>query len=210
MSALGALDCPAAVTAYLMCAENMPSSTALRMGDVLTIHGGTTVEVLNTDAEGRLIMADALVLASEEGTDAIIDIATLTGACMRALGTEVAGVFGNRQPLVDQLLAAASKTEEPLCQLPLDQRYRRQLDSEVADLRNMGPGPSVEPGAITAALFLAEFVNDVPWAHIDIAGTAWANSSQAWRPKGATGFGARLLIETARNFVAPVSARSPS
>jgi leucyl aminopeptidase len=136
MSALGALDCPAAVTAYLMCAENMPSSTALRMGDVLTIHGGTTVEVLNTD---------------EEGTDAIIDIATLTGACMRALGTEVAGVFGNRQPLVDQLLAAASKTEEPLWQLPLDQRYRRQLDSEVADLRNMGPGPPVEPGAITAA-----------------------------------------------------------
>lgn len=203
MSALSALDCPTAVKAYLMCAENMPSGSTLRLGDVLTIHGGKTVEVQNTDAEGRLVMADALALATEEPTDAIVDIATLTGACLRALGTEVAGVFGNDQGLVQQLLAAARDTDEPLWQLPLDRRYREQLESEVADLRNIGTGAPVEPGAITAALFLAEFVGAVPWAHIDIAGTARANASRSWRPKGATGFGARLLIDAAMNFVAP-------
>jgi leucyl aminopeptidase len=203
MFALSAVDCPTAVTAYVMCAENMPSGSALRLGDVLTIHGGTTVEVQNTDAEGRLIMADALVMAAEEGPDAIIDVATLTGACLRALGTEIAGVFGNNQDLVEQLLRAARDTSEPLWQLPLDRRYRGQLESEVADLRNIGSGAPAEPGAITAALFLAEFVGSVPWAHLDIAGTAYANVSRSWLTRGATGFGARVLIDAARSFTPP-------
>ncbi|MBV9916306.1 MAG: hypothetical protein JO153_07355 [Solirubrobacterales bacterium] len=181
----------------------MPSGTAVRLGDVLTIHGGKTVEVINTDAEGRLITADALVMATEESPDAILDIATLTGACMRALGTEVAGVFGNDQGLVDQLLKAGASTDEPLWQLPLDKRYRGQLDSQVADLRNIGAGAPGEPGAITAALFLAEFVNGVPWAHIDIAGTAQNNAARLWRRTGGTGFGARLLIDLALAFERP-------
>jgi leucyl aminopeptidase len=180
-----------------MCTDNMPSGTAMKLGDILTIRGGTTIEVLNTDAEGRLVMADALVLATETPTDAIVDIATLTGATLRALGTEIAGVMGNNQPLVDQAISAGADVDEPLWQFPLAQRYRRQLDSDIADMSNMG-GPNA--GQITAALFLAEFVGDVPWAHIDIAGTAQADAANSWRNKGATGFGTRLLIDLALRF----------
>ena len=183
-----------------MCTDNMPSGTALGMGDVLTIRGGKTVEVLNTDAEGRLVMSDALVLAVEEGADAIIDIATLTGASMRALGTEIATVNGNHQGLIEQVKTAAERTDEPVWQLPLAKRYRPQIDSDIADLNNLG-GPNA--GAITAALFLAEFVGDVPWAHLDIAGTANADVGQSWRPKGCTGFGARLILDLAVNFSRP-------
>lgn len=197
MTALPALDCPTAVTAYLMCTDNMPSGTATKLGDVLSIRGGTTVEVLNTDAEGRLVMADALVLATEEPTDAIVDIATLTGACLRALGAEIAGVFGNDQPLVAQVLTAAQETGEPAWQLPLARRYRAELDSDIADIKNMG-GPN--GAAIHAALFLEDFVAGVPWAHIDIAGPAQNDSASSWRPRGCTGFGARLLTELALNF----------
>ncbi|MEU9090963.1 leucyl aminopeptidase [Streptomyces sp. NPDC048428] len=197
MTALPALECPTAVTAYLMCTDNMPSGTATKLGDVLSIRGGTTVEVLNTDAEGRLVMADALVLATEEPTDAIVDIATLTGACLRALGAEIAGVFGNDQPLVTQVLAAARDTGEPAWQLPLARRYRAELDSDVADIKNMG-GPN--GAAIHAALFLEDFVAGVPWAHIDIAGPAQNDKADSWRPRGCTGFGARLLTELALNF----------
>ncbi|MGD9958256.1 leucyl aminopeptidase [Nocardioides sp.] len=200
MSALAELDCPTVVTGYLMCTDNMPSGTALGMGDVLTIRGGTTVEVLNTDAEGRLVMSDALVLATEEGADAIVDIATLTGASMRALGTEIATVNGNHQGLIEQVKTAAEHTDEPVWQLPLAKRYRPQIDSDIADLNNLG-GPNA--GAITAALFLAEFVGDTPWAHIDIAGTAQTDAAQSWRPKGCTGFGARLLLDLALSFTKP-------
>jgi leucyl aminopeptidase len=202
MSTLRALGCRAAVTGYLMCTDNMPSGSAMQLGDVLTIRGGTTVEVLNTDAEGRLVMADALVLATEEPVDAIVDIATLTGACLRTFGTEVAGVLGNSQPLVAQVQAAAAVTDEPVWQLPLDHRHRSQLDSEIADLTNMG---GVNAGSITAALFLEEFVGSVPWAHIDIAGTAWSDAAQGWVNKGATGFGTRLLVELATRFAVPRS-----
>jgi leucyl aminopeptidase len=174
----------------------------MALGDVITIRGGTTVEVLNTDAEGRLVMADALVLAHEEAPDAIVDIATLTGACMRALGTSVAGVFGNHQGVVDQVVAASAATDEPLWQLPLDHRYRRELDSPVADIRNLG---GANAGATTAALFLEEFVGGTPWAHIDIAGTAHADAAGSWRTAGGTGFGARLLAELAVGFRAPSS-----
>jgi leucyl aminopeptidase len=200
MSTLRELGCRTAVTGYLMCTDNMPSGSAMQLGDVLTIRGGTTVEVLNTDAEGRLVMADALVLATEEPVDAIVDIATLTGACLRTLGTEVAGVLGNNQPLVRQVEAAAAASDEPVWQLPLDHRHRKQLDSEIADLTNMG---GVNAGSITAALFLEEFVGSVPWAHVDIAGTAWSDAAYGWVNKGATGFGTRLLIELMLNFAVP-------
>jgi leucyl aminopeptidase len=205
MSALRALGCRTAVTGYLMCTDNMPSGSAMQLGDVLTMRGGTTVEVLNTDAEGRLVMADALVLATEEPVDAVVDIATLTGACLRTFGTDIAGVMGNDQPLVDQLRAAGEAVDEPVWQLPLHRPYRAQLDSPIADLSNMG-GPNA--GSITAALFLAEFVGSVPWAHVDIAGTAQADAASGWTNKGATGFGTRLLIELALGFTPHGSAGS--
>ena len=197
MSALAELECPNLVTAYLMCTDNMPSGSAMALGDVLTIHGGKTVEVMNTDAEGRLVMADALVLATEEQPDAIVSIATLTGAALRALGTGMAAVLGNDQPLVDQVTAAAGRTGEAVWQLPLERRYRKELDSNIADLKNIG-GPNA--GTITATLFLEEFVNGLPYAHIDIAGTANVDADDSWRSRGATGFGARLLIDLAQNF----------
>jgi leucyl aminopeptidase len=197
MAVLKQLDCPTAVTGYLMCTDNMPSGTATKLGDVLSIRGGTTVEVINSDAEGRLVMADALVLATEEPCDAIVDIATLTGACMRALGAQMAGVFGNDQHLVDQVLAAANTVDEPAWQLPLAHRYREELDSGIADIKNMG-GPN--GAAIHAALFLEEFVAGKPWAHIDIAGPAQTESATGWQTPGCSGFGARLLVELAGTF----------
>jgi leucyl aminopeptidase len=200
MAALGELGCRTAVTGYLMCTDNMPSGSALKLGDVITMYGGRTVEVLNTDAEGRLVMADALAMATEEPVDAIVDIATLTGACLRTFGPEIAGVMGSSQALVDQVIASAQTTDEPVWQLPLDYRYRSQLDSPIADLTNMG---GVNAGSITAALFLAEFVEDVPFAHIDIAGTAQADAPRGWVNKGATGSGTRLLIDLALNFAPP-------
>jgi leucyl aminopeptidase len=197
MSTLRELGCRAAVTGYLMCTDNMPSGSAMQLGDVLTIRGGRTVEVLNTDAEGRLVMADALVLATEEPVDAIVDIATLTGACLRTFGTELAGVMGTDQPLVDGVSAAGAAADEPVWQLPLHEPYRAQLHSEIADMTNMG---GINAGAITAALFLREFVGSVPWAHIDIAGTAQSDAATGWLNKGATGAGTRLLIELALDF----------
>jgi leucyl aminopeptidase len=199
MSAMTALHCPTTVTGYLMCTDNMPSGTAMKMGDVLRIHGGTTVEVQNTDAEGRLVMADALVLATErDNPDAIVDIATLTGAAVRALGPKMAVVIGNDQTLVEQVIASAERTDERLWQLPLERRYRGQLNSEIADLKNMGDDANA--GAITAGLFLEEFVAGRPWAHIDIAGTMSVGGDDGWRSWGATGFGARLLLDLALAF----------
>jgi leucyl aminopeptidase len=195
--ALRDLGTKSAVTGWLMCTDNMPSGSAYKLGDVLTARGGTTVEIKNTDAEGRLAMMDALVLAVEEGVDAIIDIATLTGAVLVALGQSTAGLFGNDRELVGLLKEAALATDEPVWQLPLEKKYRKQLDSEIADIANLG-GPYA--GSTTAALFLQEFVGDTPWAHVDIAGTMQVDADEAWRSKGATGFGARLLAEVARGF----------
>jgi Leucyl aminopeptidase len=197
MISLRALGCANEVTAYLMCTDNMPSGSATALGDVLRIHGGTTVEVKNSDAEGRLVMADALAIAHEEGVDAAVDIATLTGAALRALGTLTAALFGNDQGIVDQVVAASGKTDETVWQLPLDRRYRDLLNSDIADIANIG---GANAGATTAALFLAEFAGDTPWAHIDIAGTMQSDRDDAWRSKGPTGFGARLLIEFALAF----------
>jgi leucyl aminopeptidase len=198
MCVLGAVGCRAEVTAWLMCTDNMPSGTAMALGDVLTIRGGTTVEVINTDAEGRLIMADGLVLAVEAGVDAIIDIATLTGAAMRALGTSLGVVMGNEPALVDQVEIAGESTGERLWELPLEQAYRADIDSPIADLRNLGTTPNA--GAIHAGLFLAEFVDDVPWAHIDIAGVAQTPADRLWHTTGCSGFGARLLVQFAVDF----------
>ncbi len=207
MSTLSALGCECEVTGYLMCTDNMPSGSAMKLGDVLTIRGGKTVEVLNTDAEGRLVMADGLVLATEQKPqpDAIVDIATLTGACQRALGRQRAGVLGNDQALVSQVIAAADRTDERVWQLPLERRYRKELDSAIADLKNVGGD---DAGAITAALFLEEFVADLPWAHLDIAGTAMkGDGDETFRSKGATGFGTRLLIDFLMNFAPPRATR---
>lgn len=201
MLALPELDCPTSVTGFLMCTDNIPSATAMALGDVITIYGGKTVEVINTDAEGRLVMADALVLATEESHDAIVDIATLTGACMRALGTQMAGVMGNNQAVVDQVRAAADNTDEPVWQLPLAERYRGENSSTIADLRNIGI--TSNGGALHAGLFLSEFVANVPWAHIDIAGTALSHSDTLWYTPGCSGFGTRLLIDLALNFTPP-------
>jgi leucyl aminopeptidase len=197
---LAEIGCTTSVTGYLMCTDSMPSGTAMALGDVITIRGGTTIEVLNTDAEGRLVMADALVLAVEAGNDAIVDIATLTGATQRAFGRDIASVFGSHDGLVDQVRSASTTTDEKVWPMPLHRPYRSLLNSAVADMSNMAYG---DGGAITAALFLAEFVGDVPWAHIDIAGTAQADRDSSWTTAGCTGFGARLLLELALNFSSP-------
>lgn len=200
-TALRDLGVTTRVTGYLSCTDNVPSGTAYVLGDVLTIRGGKTVEVKNTDAEGRLVMADALVLATEEHPDAIVDIATLTGASLVSLGTHVAPLMANNADVVAQVQAAAAVTGESVWELPLEKRYRKLLDSDIADISNLG-GPNA--GSITAALFLAEFVGDIPWGHLDVAGTMHANANDSWRSAGATGFGARLLVELARTFAVPV------
>jgi leucyl aminopeptidase len=197
MLVLSELSVATKVTAHIMCTDNMPSGTAMKMGDVITHRDGTTVEVLNTDAEGRLVMADAIVMGTEVEPDAIIDIATLTGACMRALGTDIAGVMGTDQALVDLVRAAGEATGEPVWQLPMGANYRAELDSDVADLKNLG---GANAGASSAAEFLAHFAGDTPWAHIDIAGVAATVSPAGWRTRGMSGFGARLLVEVLERF----------
>ena len=203
MSTLKALGCTNQVTGYLMCTDNLPSGSAMAMGEVLTMRNGKTVEIHNTDAEGRLVLADGLSLVTEQKPDAIVDIATLTGACQRALGNGMAGVMGNNQKWIDQLTAAAERTSDKLWQLPLEREYRPALDSYVADMKNVGG----EAGAITAALFLEEFVGDTTWAHIDIAGPMWTDSDNGWLQKGMTGYGTRLLIDAALNFRRPTRAK---
>jgi leucyl aminopeptidase len=198
MTALKAVGCRNQVTAFLMCTDNMPSGSALKLGDVLTFRNGKTAEIHNTDAEGRLILADGLALATEERPDAIVDIATLTGAALAALGSDFAAVIGSDADLVAQVEASASATDEPVWELPLARdKYRKLLDSVVADMKNVG-GPYA--GATTAAIFLSEFVGDVPWAHIDIAGPMGVDADTGWKSKGATGFGTRLLIDLATSF----------
>lgn len=201
MTALKELGCRNRVTAWLMCTDNMPSGSALKLGDVLTFRNGKTVEIHNTDAEGRLILADGLSLAVEEGPDVIVDIATLTGAAMAALGTDMAAVIGNDPTVIAQVERAAAATDEPVWELPLARdRYRKLLDSVSADLRNIG-GPYA--GATTAAIFLSEFVGEVPWAHLDIAGPMNSDGDSGWKSKGATGFGTRLLIDFVSDFSRP-------
>jgi leucyl aminopeptidase len=202
MTTLRALRCPTKVTAYLMCTDNMPSGSALKLGDVLTFRNGKTAEIHNTDAEGRLILADGLALGVEHQPDAIVDIATLTGAVIAALGTKMAGVFGNHQGFVDQVKAAGGRVDESMWQLPLAREYRKLIDSQVADMKNVG-GPY--GGAIIAALFLAEFVGTTPWAHLDIAGVMDVDGDDGWLARGATGYGTRTLVELATTFQRPTA-----
>ncbi len=197
MSTLAALDVRTKVTAFTPMVENMPSGEAIRPGDVLTFRNRKTAEVLNTDAEGRLILADALALAAEGKPDAIIDLATLTGACVVALGEKIAGLMTNNDALGERVQAAATRAGESVWPLPLPKEYRKLLDSEIADMRNIGTGSY--GGALTAGLFLQEFVNDVPWAHLDIAGPARASADDGYTRRGATGFGVRTIVELVAN-----------
>jgi leucyl aminopeptidase len=201
MSTLRDLNVKARVIGYVPLVENMPSGAAMRPGDVLTMRNGKTVEVLNTDAEGRLILADALSLASEEGADAIVDLATLTGAVVVALGDKVAGLMGSDDGWVAQVSAAADRAGERVWHLPLPEEYRRNLDSEIADLRNISSAGGA--GTLTAGLFLKEFAGDAPWAHLDIAGTARSTADDAETSKGGTGYGVRTLVELATTFTKP-------
>ena len=201
MSTLKALGVKTRVIGYVPLVENMPSGHAIRPGDVLKMRNGKTVEVLNTDAEGRLILADALALAVDEKADAIVDIATLTGACMVALGDKVAGLMGSDDGWIDQVRDAAGRAGEPVWPLPLPDEYRKLIDSEIADVKNIGSGGY--GGALTAGLFLKEFAGDVPWAHLDIAGPARASSDDGYITRGGTGFSVRTLIALAQTFAKP-------
>jgi leucyl aminopeptidase len=198
MSVLRALTPRVRVLGIVPTTENMPSGSAIKPGDVLEIRNGKTVEVLNTDAEGRLVLADGLSLAVEAKPDAIIDLATLTGACVVALGRAIAGLMGNDDALVDRVRAAAERAGEPVWHLPLPKEYRKDIDSDVADIKNTGAGRY--GGALTAGLFLQEFVDDVPWVHLDIAGPARADADDGYIPKGGTGFGVRTIVETVLSF----------
>jgi leucyl aminopeptidase len=183
------------VTGLVAAAENMPSGSAQRPGDVLRQYGGTTVEVLNTDAEGRLVLADAIAYASRDlKADVIVDIATLTGAMPVALGKRHAGLFASDDELADQLLAASEASGERAWRMPLVEDYRHALDSPIADLRNIGqPKLKLQGGSITAALFLREFAGGRPWAHLDIAGPGRSDGDEDELTKGGTGYGVRLL-----------------
>ncbi|RSN58179.1 MULTISPECIES: leucyl aminopeptidase [Actinomadura] len=195
MSALRALGVRARVTGLVAAAENMPSGSAMRPGDVITHFGGRTSEVLNTDAEGRLVLADALAYAAAElDADAVVDVATLTGAAKVALGLRHGALFASDDALAAALTAAGDAAGEPLWRLPLVDEYRAAIDSDVADVANLGRG-GYGGGAITAALFLREFAGDRPWAHLDIAGPGRAASDDAEITRGATGYGTRLLLE---------------
>ena len=193
LQALPALGLPVRVTGLVPAAENMPSGTAVRPGDVIRHYGGRTVEVLNTDAEGRLVLADALAYGIEElDPDYVVDLATLTGAIGIALGKRTAGLFANDDRLATALLAAAEEAGERFWRMPLVEDYRRDLDSPVADLKNIGG--KFGGGAITAALFLREFVDGRRWAHLDIASAARSDGDEDEISKGATGFGVRTLL----------------
>jgi leucyl aminopeptidase len=202
-SAMSAVAPRCRVRGYIPATDNMPGPDATRPGDVLTMRNGKTVEVLNTDAEGRLVLADALALASETQPDAIVDLATLTGAVEVALGGRIAGMMGNNVELVDQLRQAADRAGERVWELPLPDDYRKTLDSDVADMRNIGKNRGA--GSIVAGLFLQEFVGaGIPWAHLDIAGTAWrGEGAEAELTPGGTGWGVRTILELVSAFSPP-------
>ena len=192
------LALPVAVTGWLPLAENMPSGSATRPSDVLRMYGGKRVEVLNTDAEGRLVLGDALARAAEDSPDVLIDVATLTGAQIVALGNRTAGVMGNDEALRERVVAAARDSGESVWPMPLPPELRKGLDSAVADIANVPGGGSRDGGMLTAAHFLAEFVPPGPaWAHLDIAGPAWnGGDAYGYTPKGGTGFAVRTLVRT--------------
>ncbi|QBS37884.1 leucyl aminopeptidase [Thermaerobacter sp. FW80] len=199
LHAVSRLRLPARLLGVVAAVENMPGGRAFKPGDVITTYDGTTVEVNNTDAEGRLILADAMAYARQRGARRLVDLATLTGAMVIALGDHVAGLFANDDAWAARVLRAADAAGEPLWRLPLVAAYRRRLRSEYADLRNTGGRAA---GSILAALFLATFAGETPWAHLDIAGVAWSDQVEGDHGKGATGYGVRTLVELARNLAA--------
>lgn len=198
MQVVGELTLPVHVVGIVCAAENMPSATAYKPGDIIKTLSGKTVEVLNTDAEGRIVLADGLFYAQRYQPDAIIDLATLTGAIMVALGSAASGLMSNNQPLADRLLRAGETVAERVWQMPLVDEYRELMKSEIADLKNTGGRYG---GACTAAAFLEAFVGGMPWAHLDIAGTAWVDRpARAYQVKGATGVGVRLLTQVLQEY----------
>lgn len=192
------LRLPVNLLGVMALVENMPSGRALKLGDVLHTRNGKTIEVLNTDAEGRLILADALSYAVDQKAAHLVDLATLTGACMIALGTDVAGVMGNNDAWVERVLAASKRAGEMAWQLPMSPHYGELIKSPVADMKNTGG--TRYGGAITAAKLLEQFVGDVPWAHLDIAGPAWAEHESATHDAGGTGCFVRTLVALAREY----------
>jgi leucyl aminopeptidase len=196
MEAVARLRLPIEVHALAACTENMPSGRAYKLGDVLRSKAGKTVEINNTDAEGRLTLADALSYGLDLRPDALLDLATLTGACVVALGPHIAGVMSNDDALLSQWLAAARAAGEEMWHLPLPDRLADQLKSEIADMKNTGERWG---GALTAGLFLKEFVGAVPWAHIDLAGPSSTDKENGHIGKGGTGFGVSTIIEYLRN-----------
>ncbi len=194
LSAITQLKLKLNVVAIAPCAENLPGGEALKPGDVLAAMNGKTIEIISTDAEGRLVLADALSYAGRLGARRIVDVATLTGSCRVALGDDCSGVFGNNQGLVDELIAAGAASGELMWQLPMYEQAKEQLKSEVADIKNIGGRWG---GAITAAHFLAEFVDDTPWVHLDIAGPSLSEKERGYIVKGATGVPVRTLVNLA-------------
>ncbi len=192
MGAIAALELPVEVHGLAACAENMPSGAAYKLGDVLRSMAGKTVEINNTDAEGRLTLGDAITYAKSLGVDEIFDFATLTGACLVALGPHIAGVMSNHEPLATAWLDAARRAGEEMWRLPLPPRLMEQLKSAVADLRNTGERYG---GALTAGLFLREFVGETPWVHVDLAGPAASDKDFGHLTKGGTGFGVATMVE---------------
>ncbi|MCH8084285.1 MAG: leucyl aminopeptidase [Myxococcales bacterium] len=198
LRACALLKLPIRVVGVIAAAENMPSSTAYRPGDIVTTMSGKTVEVLNTDAEGRVVLADALHYANTKfKPEAMLDLATLTGACVVALGKWAIGLFGNHEDLIEAVRAAGESTAERAWPMPLWEVHRKAVRSDVADIKNT---TGRDASASTAAAFLANFVADTPWVHLDIAGTAWSNKSSAYLKKGATGVGVRLLVELLQDW----------
>jgi leucyl aminopeptidase len=197
MRAIAGLRLPLHVVGIVPAAQNMPDGRAYLPGDVIHTAAGKTVEVLNTDAEGRIVLADALHYAARYEPAAIIDLATLTGACVIALGSHCAGMMGNDERLQRRIQAAGEHTHERAWPLPLWDEHRKQIESRIADIKNIG---GREAGPLTAGAFLSHFVDGTPWAHLDIAGTAWTSQDKAYCVKGATGFGVYLLAELLRSW----------
>lgn len=191
METIGSLDLPLNVIALVPATENLPGGAAFKPGDVLRMHSGKTAEIISTDAEGRLILADALSYARRYDPAAVIDCATLTGACVVALGHHASGLMGNDEDLISEVRAAGERSGERAWPLPLFEEYTEQIRGDYGDIKNSGGRPG---GALTAGAFLKEFA-DYPWAHLDIAGTAWGDKDNAYTTKGATGTPARLLVE---------------
>jgi leucyl aminopeptidase len=196
MTAIGELELPINVVGIVPTTENLLSGKAMKPGDIVRSHLGKTIEVVNTDAEGRLILADALSWAHRYQPAAIVDTATLTGAVVIALGEQASAVLGNDDSLLDEIRAAGERVHERVWPLPMFEEYRDQLRSDYADIKNSGGRPA---GTITGAWFLREFVGDYPWVHLDIAGTANGDGKLPYRSKGSTGVPTRLLVEWARS-----------